>query len=132
MGGPSSQQSAIAGPHVSSNEADTGDAVMARWLQSAGLQHLAAPLAAAALDHRLLPSLLMQVRSHIHSSGPLGLLVISLSSWSLCIVSLFGTVTIQVFWFGFAITILSIYWKEQYSSVPGKATTVHRLDGRLT
>ncbi|XP_024529613.1 kinesin-like protein KIN-13A [Selaginella moellendorffii] len=38
----------------------TGDAVMARWLQSAGLQHLAAPLAAAALDHRLLPSLLMQ------------------------------------------------------------------------
>lgn len=40
---------------------DSGDAVMARWLQSAGLQHLAAPLAAAALDHRLLPSLLMQV-----------------------------------------------------------------------
>lgn len=38
-----------------------GDAVMVRWLQSAGLQHLAAPLAAAALDHRLLPSLLMQV-----------------------------------------------------------------------
>lgn len=36
---------------------------MARWLQSAGLQHLAAPLAAAALDHRLLPSLLMQVPS---------------------------------------------------------------------
>jgi hypothetical protein len=41
--------------------ADGGDAVMARWLQSAGLQHLAAPLSAAALDHRLLPSLLMQV-----------------------------------------------------------------------
>lgn len=40
-----------------------GDAVMARWLQSAGLQHLAAPLSAAALDHRLLPSLLMQVLS---------------------------------------------------------------------
>ena len=40
---------------------DGGDAVMARWLQSAGLQHLAAPLSAAALDHRLLPSLLMQV-----------------------------------------------------------------------
>ncbi|KAG0587846.1 hypothetical protein KC19_2G195600 [Ceratodon purpureus] len=39
---------------------DGGDAVMARWLQSAGLQHLAAPLQAAALDHRLLPSLLMQ------------------------------------------------------------------------
>ncbi|XP_022138661.1 kinesin-like protein KIN-13A [Momordica charantia] len=33
---------------------DAGDAVMARWLQSAGLQHLASPLAA---DHR---SLLMQ------------------------------------------------------------------------
>ncbi|BBM99793.1 kinesin family member 2/24 [Marchantia polymorpha subsp. ruderalis] len=59
MGGPL-QQSASAGPHISSHGADTGDAVMARWLQSAGLQHLAAPLAAAALDHRLLPSLLMQ------------------------------------------------------------------------
>lgn len=34
---------------------DAGDAVMARWLQSAGLQHLASPLA----DQR---SLLMQVR----------------------------------------------------------------------
>ncbi|KAL2649441.1 hypothetical protein R1flu_017569 [Riccia fluitans] len=56
------EQSASAGPHIPSHGADTGDAVMARWLQSAGLQHLAAPLAAAALDHRLLPSLLMQVR----------------------------------------------------------------------
>lgn len=62
MGGPSSQESAIAGPPIPNEEADTGDAVMARWLHSAGLQHLAAPLAAAALDHRLLPSLLMQVR----------------------------------------------------------------------
>ncbi|KAJ7561762.1 hypothetical protein O6H91_03G040300 [Diphasiastrum complanatum] len=48
------------GPHHHPGSAGTGDAVMARWLQSAGLQHLAAPLAAAALDHRLLPSLLMQ------------------------------------------------------------------------
>ncbi|CAM6043770.1 unnamed protein product [Sphagnum compactum] len=46
--------------HAAAAGTDTGDAVMARWLQSAGLQHLAAPLAAAALDHRLLPSLLMQ------------------------------------------------------------------------
>ncbi|KAH7676648.1 Plus-end-directed kinesin ATPase protein [Dioscorea alata] len=37
---------------------DAGDAVMARWLQSAGLQHLASPLASA--DQRMLPSLLMQ------------------------------------------------------------------------
>uniref|UniRef100_A0A2N9GPV6 Uncharacterized protein n=1 Tax=Fagus sylvatica TaxID=28930 RepID=A0A2N9GPV6_FAGSY len=38
-----------------------GDAVMARWLQSAGLQHLASPLASTGIDHRLLPNLLMQV-----------------------------------------------------------------------
>lgn len=40
---------------------DAGDAVMARWLQSAGLQHLASPLASNGIDHRLLPNLLMQV-----------------------------------------------------------------------
>ncbi|KAI7752525.1 hypothetical protein M8C21_015876 [Ambrosia artemisiifolia] len=42
--------------------ADAGDAVMARWLQSAGLQHLASPVAAASngVDQRLLPNLLMQ------------------------------------------------------------------------
>ncbi|KAF2289170.1 hypothetical protein GH714_029216 [Hevea brasiliensis] len=39
---------------------DAGDAVMARWLQSAGLQHLASPLATTGIDHRLLPNLLMQ------------------------------------------------------------------------
>ncbi|XP_058083637.1 kinesin-like protein KIN-13A [Magnolia sinica] len=39
---------------------DTGDAVMARWLQSAGLQHLASPLASTGIDHRLFPNLLMQ------------------------------------------------------------------------
>lgn len=40
---------------------DAGDAVMARWLQSAGLQHLASPLASTGVDQRLLPNLLMQV-----------------------------------------------------------------------
>ncbi|XVE65608.1 hypothetical protein DITRI_Ditri08aG0014000 [Diplodiscus trichospermus] len=39
---------------------DAGDAVMARWLQSAGLQHLASPLASNGIDQRLLPNLLMQ------------------------------------------------------------------------
>ncbi|RWR76516.1 kinesin-like protein KIN-13A [Cinnamomum micranthum f. kanehirae] len=39
---------------------DAGDAVMARWLQSAGLQHLASPLASTGIDHRILPNLLMQ------------------------------------------------------------------------
>lgn len=37
---------------------DAGDAVMARWLQSAGLQHLASPMASSGVDQRLL---LMQV-----------------------------------------------------------------------
>ncbi|XP_073276052.1 kinesin-like protein KIN-13A [Primulina huaijiensis] len=46
------------GPGVSSG--DAGDAVMSRWLQSAGLQHLASPMASNAVDHRLLPNLLMQ------------------------------------------------------------------------
>ncbi|CAL5420374.1 unnamed protein product [Camellia sinensis] len=39
---------------------DGGDAVMARWLQSAGLQHLASPLASIGVEHRLLSNLLMQ------------------------------------------------------------------------
>ncbi|OIW00018.1 hypothetical protein TanjilG_26355 [Lupinus angustifolius] len=39
---------------------DAGDAVTARWLQSAGLQHLASPLASTAIDQRLFPNLLMQ------------------------------------------------------------------------
>ncbi|CAA0834190.1 Kinesin-13A [Striga hermonthica] len=46
------------GPAVSGG--DAGDAVMARWLQSAGLQHLATPMASNAVDHRMLPNLLMQ------------------------------------------------------------------------
>ncbi|KAI5581103.1 hypothetical protein BDE02_08G198900 [Populus trichocarpa] len=39
---------------------DAGDAVMARWLQSAGLQHLASPMASTGIDNRLLPNILMQ------------------------------------------------------------------------
>ncbi|XP_011090978.1 kinesin-like protein KIN-13A [Sesamum indicum] len=66
MGGQMQQSSAAAatalyenaGPGVSGG--DAGDAVMARWLQSAGLQHLASPMASNAVDHRLLPNLLMQ------------------------------------------------------------------------
>ncbi|XP_073136792.1 kinesin-like protein KIN-13A [Henckelia pumila] len=47
------------GPSMSGG--DAGDAaVMARWLQSAGLQHLASPVASNAVDHRVLPNLLMQ------------------------------------------------------------------------
>lgn len=40
---------------------EAGDAVMARWLQSAGLQHLGSPVASAGTDQRHLPNLLMQV-----------------------------------------------------------------------
>ncbi|KAK1387584.1 hypothetical protein POM88_015762 [Heracleum sosnowskyi] len=44
--------------HNAGSASDAGDAVMARWLQSAGLQHLASPLAtSAANDHR---NMLMQ------------------------------------------------------------------------
>ncbi|KAE8076767.1 hypothetical protein FH972_015394 [Carpinus fangiana] len=46
--------------HNAGPASDAGDAVMARWLQSAGLQHLASPLASTGIDHRLLPNLLMQ------------------------------------------------------------------------
>uniref|UniRef100_A0A2P2MI04 Kinesin-like protein n=2 Tax=Rhizophora mucronata TaxID=61149 RepID=A0A2P2MI04_RHIMU len=46
--------------HHSGPTSDAGDAVMARWLQSAGLQHLASPLASTGIDHRLLPNILMQ------------------------------------------------------------------------
>lgn len=45
---------------AASNGDEAGDAVMARWLQSAGLQHLASPYASTAADNRLLPNLLMQ------------------------------------------------------------------------
>ncbi|KAL5541865.1 hypothetical protein UlMin_009575 [Ulmus minor] len=46
--------------HNAGTAGDAGDAVMARWLQSAGLQHLASPLASTGIDNRLLPNLLMQ------------------------------------------------------------------------
>ncbi|KAJ1407654.1 P-loop containing nucleoside triphosphate hydrolase [Sesbania bispinosa] len=46
--------------HSAALHNDAGDAVMARWLQSAGLQHLASPVASSGIDHRLLPNLLMQ------------------------------------------------------------------------
>ncbi|MCO5593732.1 hypothetical protein L7F22_047749 [Adiantum nelumboides] len=36
------------------------DSAMVRWLQSAGLHHLAIPLSAATLDHRMLPELAVQ------------------------------------------------------------------------
>lgn len=52
-----------AGGSLQSASTDAGDAVMARWLQSAGLQHLGSPLASSGVDHRLFPNLLMQVLS---------------------------------------------------------------------
>ncbi|XP_050218179.1 kinesin-like protein KIN-13A [Mercurialis annua] len=56
-GGVSSQHNAGGGVPTT----DAGDAVMARWLQSAGLQHLASPLASTTgIDNRHLPNLLMQ------------------------------------------------------------------------
>lgn len=52
--------------HNAGPASDAGDAVMARWLQSAGLQHLASPLASTGIDNRLLPNLLMQVLHLLH------------------------------------------------------------------
>lgn len=48
--------SSFSGPH----SGEVADAAMARWLQSAGLQHLASPTASPSMDPRLLPNLLMQ------------------------------------------------------------------------
>jgi hypothetical protein len=68
-GGGAAPAAAAASPQATG---DSGDAVMARWLQSTGLQHLAASSAftgVGAADVRsvggsgVLPSLLMQVRS---------------------------------------------------------------------
>ncbi|KAK1417782.1 hypothetical protein QVD17_26916 [Tagetes erecta] len=51
-------QPADGGSHHNAGPAgDAGDAVMARWLQSAGLQHLASPVASNGIDQRLLPNL---------------------------------------------------------------------------
>ncbi|GAA0171734.1 microtubule binding motor protein [Lithospermum erythrorhizon] len=44
----------------SNGDGDAEDVVMARWLQSAGLQHLASRYASTGVDNRLLPNLLMQ------------------------------------------------------------------------
>ncbi|KAL5983757.1 Kinesin-like protein KIN-13A [Asimina triloba] len=63
MGGQMHQSNAAAAAALydaGPTSSDAGDAVMARWLQSAGLQHLASPLASSGIDHRLLPNLLMQ------------------------------------------------------------------------
>nr|GMD63524.1 kinesin-like protein KIN-13A [Ipomoea batatas] len=65
MGGQVQQSNAAATalydhPGNASHAGDAGDAVMARWLQSAGLQHLGSPMASTGVDHRLLPNLLMQ------------------------------------------------------------------------
>ena len=65
------QGNAAAAAALLDHGGDAGDAVMARWLQSAGLQHLASPLASTAIDHRLLPNLLMQV-SHYRNINVLG------------------------------------------------------------
>ncbi|KAK7292265.1 hypothetical protein RIF29_08043 [Crotalaria pallida] len=59
MGGQMHQSNAAATalydhPAATTSAADAGDAVKARWLQSAGLQHLASPLASTSIDQRLL------------------------------------------------------------------------------
>nr|AMS24241.1 kinesin 13a protein [Marsilea vestita] len=48
------------GMYPGSHTGDAADAAMARWLQSAGLQHLASPTASSTVDPRMLPNLLMQ------------------------------------------------------------------------
>ncbi|CAE6193673.1 unnamed protein product [Arabidopsis arenosa] len=63
MGGQMQQTNAAAATALYENAGPTneaGDAVMARWLQSAGLQHLASPVASTGIDQRHLPNLLMQ------------------------------------------------------------------------
>lgn len=91
-GGGGSIGAAAAAAASSQAAGDSGDAVMARWLQSAGLQHLAASSAAAGVgtgDLRsvggggVLPNLLMQVRLSSDSVScllRLGL-VVSLALW---------------------------------------------------
>jgi hypothetical protein len=114
MGGQMEQQNNVAIQHQQllhhssnhaavSSDSPNGDAVLARWLQSAGLQHLAAPLAAAALDHRLLPSLLMQAGGFIlvqpsfdamHASPPALSAIVSIVMYILflaCIISAFSS-----------------------------------------
>ena len=45
--------------HNAGPTSDARDAIMARWLQSAGLQHLASPLASTRIDHHFFLDLLM-------------------------------------------------------------------------
>lgn len=75
-----------------SGGSDAGsDAVMARWLQSAGLQHLASPLASTGIDHRLLPNLLMQVSNpHFSLAGVYVLAYSSLYVWMVVLITLSG------------------------------------------
>lgn len=60
MSGQFQQQQQQAGPAQQFDYPDSTDTVMARWLQSAGLQHLASSNALPALDPRLLQNILMQ------------------------------------------------------------------------
>ena len=53
--------SSSASATAASNTTSASDATMARWLQSAGLQHLAFPSPAPVMDPRLLQHLLLQV-----------------------------------------------------------------------
>ncbi|CAL5411492.1 unnamed protein product [Camellia sinensis] len=48
------------GGHNAGPGSDAGDAVMACWLQSAGLQHPALPLASTRINQLLLPNLLLR------------------------------------------------------------------------
>nr|AMS24242.1 kinesin 13b protein [Marsilea vestita] len=50
----------FSGSHAASAATDPTEAVMSRWLQSAGLQHLAPPTGSPALDPRLLQNVLIQ------------------------------------------------------------------------
>uniref|UniRef100_A0A7N1A0M0 Kinesin-like protein n=1 Tax=Kalanchoe fedtschenkoi TaxID=63787 RepID=A0A7N1A0M0_KALFE len=70
MGGPMRQSKAAdslydqygaGGPYQNAAPgSDGGDAGVARWLQSAGLQHLTSPMASAGIDHHHLPNMLLQ------------------------------------------------------------------------
>nr|XP_043627663.1 kinesin-like protein KIN-13A [Erigeron canadensis] len=63
MGGQMQQRNATSlydQPAADGPASDAGDAVMARWLQSAGLQHLASPVASNGNDQRFRPNQLMQ------------------------------------------------------------------------
>lgn len=90
MGGQMQQSNAAAATALYDHHAgnagptnDASDAVMARWLQSAGLQHLASPLASTAVDNRLLPNLLMQVFIFLFIFGITGFECMGSKHWLL-------------------------------------------------